>query len=222
MIKFVRKSSALALLILLIPLGGISAVQDDGVYTYIFHLYFNNGNLTKDRDFDPPFELIAQEYEGVDRTTMSYYGEIISVSNKKLADFPIFTPAAGKGKFSANAPFFDNAKTANFYDDQNQKLLTIDLAPSGPVCNEDKICNKDTGETYLNCSNDCSAPVSSAIPSPTSFSDAKHTFSDYLIDFLSFPFSLVILGVILVVFVWFFLKRKKTKLSAETPPSNLR
>ena len=154
----------LILLIVLLPLASSRAAKDDGIYTYVFHLYFDNGKLTADRDFSIPFELIAEKYNGLKKTDNSFYGEILSVSNKKLADFPLDLPYGGKGKISPKAPYFDNVKTANFYNRENMRIFSLDLAPAGPVCNENGQCDSETGETYQNCAVDCPAPTPSASP----------------------------------------------------------
>ena len=124
--------------------------QDAG-FTYLFRLYFDNGKLIGDRDFNPPFELIAQEYQLPTSVVSSYQGEIISVRDVKLASFPVaINPTNFKGKVSAYAPYFPNAKTANFYNSDGTLISSIDLAPGGSVCNEDGVCGADTGENNQN------------------------------------------------------------------------
>ncbi len=189
------------------------AAQDDGIFTYVFHFYFENGVLVKDRDFDFPFELMAQEFQDSEIAAGGYYGEILSVTDKKLADFPIFFPAGGKGAFSPMAPYFDNAKTANFYNPQNLKLLTIDLAPDGPVCNEDKQCSTDTGETYLNCPGDCSAPVSSITPVPMPIGKSDFSFWNTFA-----PYLLLVGLMVLVLIGWVIIRRFKKKKNMLSPP----
>lgn len=141
------------------------AAQDSGVYTYQFHLYFDNGKLVKDRDFEFAFDLIAQEYQAPSGNT-EYRGEILSVHDKKLADFDFSLGGiapTGRGKLTVYAPYFDNAKTALFYNPSDREILSVDLAPSGPLCNEDGFCNSDVGEDATNCPADCTV----AAPSPT-------------------------------------------------------
>lgn len=207
------KKIFLILLILLMPAGIVFGAQDDGVYTYVFHLYFDNGKLFADRDFKVPFELIAQKYEAPKQTATTYYfGEVVSVSNKKLADFQIVDlPYGGKGKISPHAPYFDNAKTVNFYNSQNIKILSLDLAPSGPVCNEDKICNNDTGETYLNCPADCSVPTSSLTPSPSA---SLPSYNPYAV--FASPFFIGLVVALMAILIWLFLRKKKN--NSPPPP----
>ena len=214
MTKSFLKNLFLALILLSIPLAGVFAARDDGVYTYIFHLYFDNGKLLADRDFTIPFELIAQKYEVPIQALYSYSGEILSVTNKKLADFPLFLPVKGKGKFTVQAPYFDNAKIVNFYDSKAQKILSFDLAPSGPVCNEDSQCNADTGETYLNCSSDCSASISpSATPSITPMVIPGFNLN----HFLASPVFIILVLILVVIFLWLFFKKRNRGL----PPPDI-
>lgn len=201
--KLSIKKFIFVFLVLLIPFSGVFAAQDEGIYTYSFHLYFDENNLVTDRDFSSSFDLIAEKFENPEVTGTVFRGEIWSVSGKKLADF-VFAVSTIKGKLTVSAPYFDNAKKADFYNSQNQKLLTIDLAPSGPVCNEDKQCNNDTGETYLNCPSDCSAPT--PFPSVTPF---PPTFNYYYL-FLNSSAVWVGLAVVLVaIAIWLWLRRRR-------------
>jgi len=190
------------------------AAQDDGVYTYVFHLYFDNGKLAADRDFQIPFELIAEKYEGSGKVNNTFYGEILSVSNKKLADFSLDLPYGSKGKLSARAPYFDNAKTANFYNRENIRIFSLDLAPSGPVCNENNICNAETGETYLNCANDCRAPNPSITPMPMPIGESDFSFWDIFAPYL-FMGGPIILAILLII--WRFKKKKNMPPPQITP-----
>ncbi|OGN32159.1 MAG: hypothetical protein A3I92_00695 [Candidatus Yanofskybacteria bacterium RIFCSPLOWO2_02_FULL_43_10b] len=216
MIKTIKKLF-LILFLTLLSLGSVGAAQDDEVYTYVFHLYFDNGKLVADRDFKVSFDLIAQEFEGSDRIPGSYYGEILSVTGRKLADFNVEIPS-GTGiyygaKSSPQAPYFANAKRADFYDPLNEKLLSIDLAPFGPVCNEDNICNADMGETSLNCSSDCQ--VAPSVSPEINFPPVERDF----FGFFSNPTFYIILGIIILVavLVWMLIKRKRN-IPPEIPP----
>lgn len=153
------------LLLLFVITSPVFAAQDSGVYTYQFHLYFDRGKLVTDRDFEFPFDLIAKSYEPVVETSdQNFKGEILSVRGAVLADFEFYPKT---GKVTAEASYFSNAKTAVFYNQDNLELLTIDLAPGGPVCNENGICNEDTGENNQNCPSDCKVtPTTTITPEP--------------------------------------------------------
>jgi len=197
--------SVLVFLLFVLSFSFGLAAKDDGIYTYSFHLYFDQGKLVKDRDFETPFDLVAAPFQNPVIPGTAYQGEIFSISDKKLANFSFAVPANGKGKLTVLAPYFDNAKTANFYDPQSQKLLSLDLAPGGPVCNEDGQCQAATGETYLNCPSDCQAPVSpSATPVSSPFPGSKINDNIPLLTGL-----LVLILIVAIVVVWIWMKRKR-------------
>lgn len=197
------------------------AAQDSGIYTYQFHLYFDNGKLVKDRDFDFAFDLIAQEYQPpVDEA--DYRGEILSVRGVKIADFNFSlggVTSTGRGKVSVLAPYFDNAQTAIFYNPSDRQLLSVDVAPFGPVCNEDGFCNADVGEDSQNCPADCAVTT----PSPTI---SPLLPKQFLILGLTLSQALTWLGLIILalLIIWFVLKwlAKKRATSANIqPPQNV-
>src|SRR3990167_9436810 len=100
------KTFILALFILLAPLVGVFDAQDDGVYTYVFHLYFDDGKLFKDRDHEFSFDLIAEETILSDEISLdSYVGQIFSVTGEKLAVFDLNISAGDKGKSSPRSPY---------------------------------------------------------------------------------------------------------------------
>ena len=144
------------------------AAQDDGIYTYLFHLYFDNGKLVKDRDFEAPFDLIAEDYvlEKVESQT-ALWGEVLAIGGRNEATFQ-FNPR--QGKMTVKAPYFPDADRVNFYNLQGEKLLTI-LVRGSSVCNNNGVCESDVGENQKNCSADCKsvypAPSLSAAPSPS-------------------------------------------------------
>ena len=144
------------LLLMVVPMVSFSAF-DEGVYTYLFRLYYDNGQLFADRDFEFKYDLIAEPFVQPELSTSTpYRGEVFSVSDASLGRFQ-FDPTVAKGKISVKGPYFSNAAKVNFYNNTGQLLLTLSVADSS-VCNEDKICNSDTGEDYNNCSADCKAP----------------------------------------------------------------
>jgi len=197
-------------------LGDVFAAQDSGVYSYLFHLYYDNGKLTVDKDFNSPFDLIAQDYQSLSISGavsgFSFSGELFSVKGNKIADFGISTvliPFGGKGKISSYAPYLSNAKKAIFYDFSGTQILEIDVAPGGAVCNEDEICNADTGEDSQNCPADCKIALT---PTPTEISKPAPSL-------LGRIFSLTnLIGLAIVAaLVWLFLWLKNKKQNVETP-----
>ena len=191
-------------IIFILPFSVLAVAQDDFVYTYVFHLYYDSGKLVKDRDFETAFDLVAEEFVQQPVGQPEFNGEILSVNSRNLANFKFGLTSevarTGKGKISVLAPYFTDAKTAVFYNANGDRLLTIDLAPYGPVCNDDGTCNSDVGENYQNCPNDCPKPS----PSPTYQPPAPSVWQNMLI-----PILMVAAVIIAVLVVWVIIKRKR-------------
>ncbi|MBI4158307.1 MAG: hypothetical protein HY505_01645 [Candidatus Yanofskybacteria bacterium] len=140
----------------------------DSNFTYLFHLYYDNGQLFVDRDFEFKYDVVPEEFVSeVYNTQFPFKGEIINLKNEVSTDF-LFDPRQGnpdflKGKISVKAPYVPDAQKVVFYDAQDKSLLTIFVSESS-FCNDDGVCNDDRGEDYLTCSNDCRGVV--APPSP--------------------------------------------------------
>ncbi len=148
---------------------------------YRFHLYYDNGQLFADRDFQFKYDIIAGPFITPSITApYPFKAEVISVSNKIITSFQ-FDPKNGnikfvKGKISVDAPYAADGQKVNFYDSQNNQLLSIYVSESS-YCNDDGICNSDVGEDINSCPNDCkvlqtprptiSAPVTPASSGPS-------------------------------------------------------
>lgn len=224
--KNFKKAKILAIIISLIVLfyGQNQLLADETspwstqFYSYRFHLYYDNGQLFADRDFEFKYDLVAEEFAPETLTTQApYTGEIVNVRNEIKATFQ-FDPKQGnskfvKGKISIKGPYFANAAKVNFYNDKNQLLLTLDLSGSS-FCNDDGTCNSDVGENYQNCPNDCPRPS----PSPAYQPPAPSVWQNMLI-----PILVAVAIIIAVLVVWVIIKRKRTSagqnqgLPPETP-----
>lgn len=184
--------------------------QDAG-FIYSFHLYLNQQNqLVKDRDLEFPFDLIAKEYKepSLELGQKTYRGEIVSIKRVVLYSF-LFSPEPGK--VTIEAPYFPNAQTALFYNLQDQLVLTLDLAPGGPVCNEDGVCQSEYGESSENCPADCGF-ISSPSPSPSAkpFFDKVAANNFWLIGGGTAAF-------LILIAVWFW-RRKVNQKNVLPPP----
>lgn len=177
-------------------------------FVYNFHLYYDNGQLLADRDFEFEYDLTAEEYvPEIVSAGSSYRGEIVNILGRVAATF-YFDPKQGnpkftKGKTSIKGPYFADASEVNFYSNKNQLLLTLDLSGSS-FCNDDGTCNSDVGENYQNCPNDCPRPS----PSPTSAISPPGFFG------LGLPKLILILaGAVLAAVViwkiWAIIKKRK-------------
>ena len=194
------------------PLGQTFASQDNGVYTYIFHLYFDNSKLVPDRDFKFSFDLIAGPYKRPSPEVMTGYSlELISVQGAKLFTVK-FTPPSSRGKLTLQAQYFANAKTANFYNTQKQLLLAIDLAPSGPVCNDNGSCQAEVGENNKNCPSDCLVVAVSLTPEPSVVVTPTPSGPSSGYSLLTYILVILIL-LILTVAGWFFWRWRKNRVA---------
>jgi len=185
-------------------------------FVYRFHLYYDNGQLFANRDFEFKYDVIPDDFvpETVSMTH-AFRGEIVSGKGEILYSFR-FDPQKGnsafkKGGIAVDGPYFANAAKVNFYNDKNQLLLTLDVSGSS-FCNDDGVCNKDVGENYQNCPNDCKRPLPVPIVSPAPYS----IWHD---PFLLGLAALVVVVVVLVV--WVIIKRKRAKSGGFPPPMPL-
>jgi hypothetical protein len=192
----------------------VNPLNNLDIFTYSFHLYYDHGQLSADRDFQIKYDLIAGQFmpEAL-RTNSPYTGKIINVQGKTDATFR-FDPKKGnltftKGKITIKAPYFADAAKASFYNDKGKLLLTIDIGGSS-FCNDNKVCDSSVGENYLNCPVDCPAPVTPT-PAPTI---AKGFFSTSV----GIGLGLLVLIVIVVLAVWFIIKRRRKAVEPEQVP----
>lgn len=184
---------------------------------YQFHLYFNNGTLVADRDFQFKYDVLAIPYvEAPLATGFPYRGEIVSFSGQVAANFK-FDPRDGNtgfntGKITVKAPYSADAQKAIFYDPQNNAILTIPVDASS-FCNDDGVCNADRGEDYQSCPRDCKAsslpaPAASTTPTPASGSSSG----------LAIGIIYAVIGVgLLGAMLWFLKKRN----SGNPPPPSI-
>jgi len=186
---------------------------------YLFHLYYDNGQLLADRDFQFKYDIIAEEFiQGPSTTQFPYRGEIINFAGE-VANHFVFDPKHGdvkftKGKISVKAPYVADGQKVIFYDNQNQPVLTIPVSDSS-FCNDDGICNDDRGEDSLSCPKDCkqtlpAPPVTTPTTTPSSSSGL---WSGILYT---------ILGILLVGLVWWLFKRRHDQNTLPPlPPSSV-
>ena len=136
-------------------------------FSYLFRLYYDNGQLFADRDFEFKYDIIAEEFVPETYSTQfPFSGDVINIKGETTATFK-FDPRRGnpdflKGKISVKAPYVADGQKVVFYDSQNRQLLTIFVSESS-FCNDDGICNSERGEDEKTCPADCKA----ATPVPT-------------------------------------------------------
>lgn len=162
--------------------------------SYIFYLYYDNGQLVADRDFEFSYDVIPETFvpETVN-TQFPYKGEIITFNNQVAGTF-VFDPRRGnpsflKGKISVKAPYVPDGEKAVFYDNQGNQLLTVFVSESS-FCNDDGVCNVDNGEDENTCSADCKG-VTPLPPIPEEPGGGQGAVP------MAFVYVLIIAGVVL-------------------------
>ncbi|PIR42099.1 MAG: hypothetical protein COV30_00135 [Candidatus Yanofskybacteria bacterium CG10_big_fil_rev_8_21_14_0_10_37_15] len=164
-IKFSKFLPVLIIGLLFLP---VFVSADHGVddFSYLFHLYYDNGQLFADRDFEFVYDVVPETFvpETVN-TQFPFKGEIITFSNQVAGTF-MFDPRRGdpgflKGQISVKAPYAPNGEKVVFYDAQGKQLLIVFVLESS-FCNENGVCDVDNGEDQNTCSADCKGitPVS--------------------------------------------------------------
>ena len=147
---------------------------DFNIQSYLFRLYYDNGQLFADRDYEFKYDVSSDPFVPETITTQfPYRGEVVDLLNQVAAVFQ-FDPKGGnirftKGKITVKAPYFADGQKVNFYDSQGKQLVSIFVSQSS-FCNDDGICNSDTGEDTTTCRNDCKLlqtppPTAPVIPS---------------------------------------------------------
>lgn len=135
--------------------------------SYLLHLYYDNGQLFADKDFEFKYDVVSGEFAPEKLTTQfPFKGEVVNLLNQTVVTFQ-FDPRGGnatfaKGKISVMAPYVPDGQKVIFYDSQNKQLLTVFVSESS-FCNDDAVCNFDKGEDDKTCPNDCTGAES---PSP--------------------------------------------------------
>lgn len=163
-------------LCLLIPTSLLAdEISDRDVdnFVYLFHLYYDQGKLTADRDFKFPYDLVAESFQPeLVATEKAYQGKIISLQGNVSATFnfdPIRDkPNFTKGKISVKGPYVADAKLIEFYNPQDQLLLTISLEDTS-ICNDNNIC--EAGEDSKTCPLDCATTTLTPLPSVSELPD---------------------------------------------------
>lgn len=157
---------------ILIPLISRAQLLDSNANSYIFYLYYDNGQLFADRDYEIKYDVSMDNFVPETITVQfPFRGEVINLLNKVASTFQ-FDPKRGnikfvKGKITVKAPYAADGQKVNFYDSQGKQLVSIFVSQSS-FCNDDGVCNSDTGEDNTACPNDCKVlqtpPPAASVP----------------------------------------------------------
>lgn len=169
--------------------------RDPLLSSYLFFIYYDNGQLFADRDFEFKYDVIPETFvpETIN-TRFPYKGEVVNLNSEVAQTFQ-FDPRRGdpkflKGKISVKAPYVPDGQKVNFYDGQGNQLLSIFVSESS-FCNDDGVCNPDVGEDTKTCSNDCKETT----PIPTVITEVPGSGQGGVL--MTFIYVLIIAGVAL-------------------------
>src|SRR3989344_8516121 len=178
--KFIKISVILIVLSFLLA-GFVFAEGDRSPLdsSYLFYLYYDNGQLFANRDFEFKYDVVPEAFVPETlNTQFPYKGEIVNLKGEVAKTFQ-FDPRKGdpkflKGTLSVKAPYVPDGQKVNFYDGQGNQLLSIFVSESS-FCNDDGVCNPDVGEDTKTCPSDCktSIPVPVATAEPSAGSEGS-------------------------------------------------
>lgn len=140
--------------------------------SYVFYLYYDNGQLFADRDVEIKFDVLNQKYVPIESPLPGNYKGEINTFKSTIAQTFSFDPRAGdvnftKGKVQIKGPYVPDARQVTFYNAAGSPILNV-FVNSASLCNDDGVCTAVEGENIKTCVNDCKQPretPSSILPS---------------------------------------------------------
>ena len=89
----------LILILFVLPFFAFSDEAESNDFIYIFHLYYDNGQLAADRDLEFKYDVVPEAFvpETVN-TQFPYKGEIINLNDRVAGTF-VFDPRRGDPSF---------------------------------------------------------------------------------------------------------------------------
>ncbi len=162
------KKILLTLVILfLTPLSFLGAMTASPIEEWhvVYHLKYRNGTLVPDTSSGmsyTPIMYTPESFGQSDPNNSDFYATTLSGSGAEIERFgfnipSVYSPALGESVFDVTGKYFAYADRIVFFKKGGIELFRISLKESS-FCNEDKVCNADVGEDYMNCSMDCPAP----------------------------------------------------------------
>lgn len=182
------------LVFLLLPIFVFADTAQLQDFVYLFHLYYDNGQLVADRDVQFKYDVIPETFTPeILNTQFPYKGEVVNLKGEIAETFE-FDPRQGnsaflKGALSIKAPYVPDGQKVIFYDGQGDQLISIFVSESS-FCNDDGVCNPDVGEDAKTCPSDCRA----ATPIPTISTESPAGSSEGMINILIY--TIIGLGVV--------------------------
>ncbi|OGN09834.1 MAG: hypothetical protein A2998_02850 [Candidatus Staskawiczbacteria bacterium RIFCSPLOWO2_01_FULL_37_25b] len=194
--------------------------------SYVFYLYYNNGQILGDRDYAVKYDVVSEKFTPETTGSLVYRGEITNSKSEIIKTFQ-FDPQKGDlnfkmGKFSVKAPYASNGFRANFFDPSDKPVLAIFVSNSS-ICDGDGFCNAQSGENDKTCPVDCQAVRTSPSPNATQspvIDEGSGPFGMDLIQILIYVFGGLGVGVVSWL-GWKWWKKKKEGDFPLPPPSSM-
>lgn len=188
--------------------------------SYVFYLYYDQGQLFADRDYEIKFNVLNEKFTSeTPNPQTSYKGEIVNFKSEVVKTFQ-FDPQRGdprflKGKVSVRGPYAADALKASFYDGQGKQLLSVFVSQAS-ICDNSGLCDSEAGENEQICPNECKKP---RITTPQGTRLPPPPVSDEGPDITTI-LTYVVGGVGVAVVAWFGWKwwRKRREGSFPLPP----
>ena len=173
-------------------------VDKSGSYTYKFLLYYDNGQLFGDRNYEVKYEIASKRYEPetVTLEQSAYRVDITNFKDEVVKTFK-FDPQKGDttfvaGKIVVEGPYVADGSKASFYSPSNQHLLTI-FVSDGSFCNDDGSCDASKGEDSQTCPIDCKKTIPKKVAKVVTPLNSQNPVEDPTMTIILY--SIVILGL---------------------------
>lgn len=191
--------------------------QDLSSLSYVFYLYYDNGQLFGDRDYPVKYDILNETFV-LQVVAPGFYKLEILNSNSEVVETIQFDPRQGNpsftvGKAQIKAPYVANGQRAVFYNDQGTQLVNLFIF-EGALCNDDGSCSLGQGENENTCPSDCVKKTTTPLPvSPIPLEEG--------FDMLNI-ITYVVGGLLVAVGAWFGWKwwQKKKEESFLPPPAS--
>lgn len=195
---------------------------DTELLSYVFYLYYVNGQLLGDRDYTVKYDVVEGKFTQEAVGPEPYRGEITNSKFEVIKTFQ-FDPQKGDlnfktGKITVNGPYVPNGFRANFFDPNGNPILAIFVSDSA-ICNGDGFCSAESGEDTKTCPADCQAIRVSPTPSTDPISVVDEGFTLFGLDTIQLVTYLVAgLGVGFIAWLGWKWWRKKKEGDFPLPP----
>lgn len=188
--------------------------------SYVFYLFYDNGQLFADRDYEIKYDVITETYVSPSPVPGNYRGEIITFKSTVAQTF-VFDPKQSNptfatGKIQVKAPYVPDAQQVKFFNNQGDPILNI-FVNAASLCNDDGICTSAEGENVKTCINDCRQARVTPVATPPPVLDEGYDLNTILIYVVGG------LGVMLGAWFgwkWWKKKRGESFLPPSPPPVN--